>query len=244
MAGSKPEDKKPFDYFRQVEAAQKEEKSSVSNLVSSLRTDMVPASNTEPARESTLQLENLRVIIGIFLGVIVVGLILFLSRGPGRPILEENLAILANKAATPTPTASPTPVPATKTPILPTQTPSASPTDRPTKTPVVAFMASPTARTPTLTPTVPECRDALSITLADVGQTLCVRGVVLETISNPTDFMVVFSYERGFFYWVSYDLLSPDIKPNNCYQIHGTIHQIGNSPMLVFDFKNLPEVCP
>jgi hypothetical protein len=244
MAGSKQEDKKPFDYFRQVKAAQKQDESSVSNLVTTLRTDMVPASNAEPARESVLQFDYLRVIIGILLGVVIIGLLLFLSLGPGRPILEKNLAILASKADTPTLTASPTPLPPTATPILPTKTPYASPTNRPTKTPVVAFMASPTVMTPTLTPTVPECRDALSITLADVGQTLCVRGIVLETITNPTDFMVIFSYERGFFYWVSYDILSPDIKPNNCYQIDGTIHQIGNSPMLVFDFKNLPEACP
>jgi hypothetical protein len=249
MAKLKPEGTRPSNYFSDVKAAQDQEKPNVSSLISSLRTDMVPSSNTEPAKESVIKHENLKALVGIVLGLIILAFILLMLIGPGRPILEHNLALLANKAATPTLTASsthipPTQIPPTQTPFPPTSIPSPSPTIQPTKTPLIMNAATPTRITPTMTPTQPECRDVLSITLDDVGKSLCTRGVVLETIANPTDFMVIFSYERGAFYWVTYDLVWSSAEVKNCYQIRGTIDRIGNSPMLVFDYQNLPEVCP
>jgi hypothetical protein len=80
--------------------------------------------------------------------------------------------------------------------------------------------------------------------LADVGQTLCVQGTVIKTKANPTDFMVVFSNEKGAFYWVTYDLIWSQGELDTCYRIKGTIGKIANSPVLVFGYSNLPELCP
>ncbi len=250
MDKPKPEKNKPFDYLNEVQAAQKQENPNVSNLVTTLRTDMVPASNVQPAKESPLQRDNLRVAVGILLGLVIVVMILFSLVGPGRPILEQNLALLAHKFATPTltftATISPSPLPPTQTPVIPTKTPepSATPTRQPTKTPVVNFYISPTAVIHTPTSTIPACREATSITIADVGQTICVKGIVIDTIINPTDFMVIFSNKRGAFYWVSYDMVWSKAEINACYQITGKIEQIGTSPMLVFNYGNMPEACP
>ena len=73
---------------------------------------------------------------------------------------------------------------------------------------------------------------------------MCIEGIIIETVANPTDFMVIFSHERNAFYWVSYDLVWSKAELDTCYQVKGTIDRIGNSPVLVFGYKNLPEVCP
>jgi hypothetical protein len=239
------EESKPIDYFHEVKATQKQEKSSVSNLVTTLRSDMIPASEEEPARKSIFERENLRIAVGILLGLVIIGWILYTIAGPGRPILERNLANLVHKVITPTQNLTTSPLPATNTRPQPSNTPNSSPTIRPTKTPVVAFVASPTPLPATTTPTSsPSCRDVLSITLADVGQTICVQGVVIQTVTYPTYFMVVFSNKAGAFYWVSYDLVWSQAKLNTCYQVHGIVKRIGNSPVLLFNLSNLPEACP
>lgn len=239
-----PEDSKSIKYFSEVKAAQKKEKVSVSSLVTSLREDMVPASDAEPAKEPIFQRDRLKIAVGILLGAVIIGLLLFISVGPGRPILERGLAGLAHLDAAATQSMTPTLVVPTNTLIPSTHTPLPSPTIQPTRTPVVAFAASPTHVHPTTTPTTPACREATSITLDDVGKSLCVEGVVLEIIPHTTDVMVTFSYERGAFYWVSYDLAWSEGKAGKCYRVDGTIKRIGNSPMLVFDYKNIPEACP
>ena len=245
---SSTEAQKPSEYFNEVKAAQKQEKAPVSNLASTLRTDMVPSSKVQPARESVVQHENVRVAVGILLGLLIVGFILFLGIGPGRPILENGLANLVEREITPTHTLIATIVPATKTrvptstqtPLPPT--PSSTPTTRPTNTQVLVEYPSPRPDTPS--PTEPSCREALSISLSDVGQTLCVKGTVIETINHPSGFMVVFSTEPGSFYWVSYDWAWTKAKVNTCYQITGEIYQMGQNPILLFDYHHQPEVCP
>jgi hypothetical protein len=94
------------------------------------------------------------------------------------------------------------------------------------------------------TPTSNACRDVLSITLDDVGQTLCVQGTVTELISNPNNFMVVFSFQPGAFYWVTYDMVWSKAEVNKCYQVTGEILKINKNPVLVFDYRNIPEECP
>jgi len=239
------EESKPIDYFSEVKATQKQEKPSIGNLVTNLRSDMLPASEEEPARKSIFERENLKVAVGILLGLVIIGWILFTIAGPGRPVLERNLANLVHKVITPTQTLTPSPLPTTKTPPQPSKTPYSSPTIRRTNTPVIEIVASTAQFLATTTPTSPSgCRDALSITLADVGQTLCVQGVVIETATNPTYFMVIFGNKRGAFYLVSYDLVWLEADLDTCYQVHGTIERIGNSPVLLFNLRNLPEVCP
>jgi hypothetical protein len=241
------EEPKPSEYFREVKAAQKQEKPPVSNLVTALRTDMVPSSKVQPARESVVKHENIKVAVGILLGLVIVGLILFLGIGPGRPTLENGLASLADREFTPTSTFTTTTEPATKTSTpTSTQTPqsptsSPFPTLRPTNTQVLVVQSTATPIAPSATE--PGCRDALSITLADVGQTLCVKGTVIETINDPSGFMVIFSTEPGSFYWVSYDWAWTKAKKNTCYQITGEIYQMGLNPILLFGYHNQPEVC-
>jgi hypothetical protein len=67
---------------------------------------------------------------------------------------------------------------------------------------------------------------------------------VIETIANPTNFMVIFNTEKGSFYWVTYDLVWSQAELDTCYQTTGTIDKIANSPILVFGYSNLPEPCP
>ncbi len=257
MARPKPEVSRPFDYLREVKAAQKQDKPGFINPETALRSDMVPASNAQPGRESILPRDKLRAAVGIMLGLVIVIFILFIVIGPGRPILENNLASLAHQT-TPDHSSTPALNPPTTTPPQPTKIYSPSPTIYPTNTHAVNIIASPaqirssptqilptlTKISLTLTPTEQGCRDVLSITLANVGQTLCVKGMVIETITNPTDFMVIFSNKLGAFYWVTYDLVWSKAELDTCYQITGKIDRIGNSPILVFNYGNLPEACP
>lgn len=237
-------DKKPLDYYKALKAAQKQDKPN-NDLVSALRSDLIPASRAEPAEESIFKREYLKIALGILLGIIIIGLSWYALAGSGRPILEQKLISLAHKEITSTPLVDPSPMPVTNTPPQPSSTTTPSPTSQPTSTPAKKILISPTLK-PTLVPPTPvsSCRDALTITLADVGQTLCVQGIVIETITKPNNFMVVFSHQRGAFYWVSYDLDWSKAELKTCYQVQGKIEQIGISPMLIFNYNNLPEECP
>jgi hypothetical protein len=243
------EEEKNSEYFRQVKAAQGQEKTTVTKIVTSLRTDMVPASDVQPAKESVIRHEYIKAAVGILLGIVVVGIVLYLGIGPGRPILEQSLESLVGREITPTFTASLTQIPPThtqspptKTPSPPTMTSSPSPTHRPTNTQVIVIRSSPTPITPT--PTTPGCKDVLSISLSDVGKALCVKGIVIETINHPSGFIVIFSTDPGSFYWISYDWNWTKAKLNTCYQITGEIYKMGNTPILLFGYHNQPEVCP
>jgi hypothetical protein len=239
------EESKPFDYFREVQAAKKQEKSVNENLVTALRSDLLSASEALPAKKSIFQRENLILAVGILLGLFIIVLIWYTIAGPGRPILEQNLVSLVHKRSSPSKQVTPTAILATNTPSQPTNTPYSSPTFRPTNTQIVEIATSPTPISVVVTPTpTSSCRDALTITLADVGKSMCVQGVVIETVTNPIYFMLIFSNARGAFYWVSYDNVWSEAELDTCYQIEGTINQIANSPMLVFGYSNLPKVCP
>lgn len=247
---SQPEDRRTSNYVKQVIEAQKKDKSAASNPEQVLRTDMVPSSKVEPGKENLWQQDYLRVAVGILFSLVVLALILVSVIGPGRPILEQSLAILARKEPTPTNTTTSTytvtaiTVPPTKTPLPPTSTPSPTRTAQPSRTPLVVIAASPTQVPLTPTVTKAACRDALTITLKELGRTLCVQGVVINTIDHPSGFMVIFSTQPGAFYWVSYDMKWTKAKLNTCYQITGKIEQIGSSPILIFDYGNIPEACP
>ncbi len=249
-------EKSQLGYFEQVKTAQKQEKPVTATPASTLRPDLIPSSNIQPAGEGVLPQHTLRSIVGILLGLVILAMILFTVIGPGRPLLEAGLDSLANQVITPTTTSSTTPVTPTRTPIkttapvsirppnTPTKTSQPSLAIRPTNTPLIQMIASRTPRPYTPTATIPDCREATSITLADVGQILCVQGTVLKTITNPGEFMVLFSFEHGSFYWVTYDLVWKQGLLNTCYQLRGEILRLGNNPVMVFDYRKIPEVCP
>ncbi len=252
----KSEGNQPRKYFEEVKAAQKQAKPEEIEFINKLRADMVPTSDVQPAAERLLKRGTLRSIVGILLGLVVIALILYLIAGPGRYSLQNSLASLAKITVTPTFTATLTPNPPTKTPTAPasptpTVATSLTPTVRVTRTPVIALVTAPTrgaptstSRWPTPSPTEVGCYDVLAISLADVGKTLCVQGKVIETIDSPNAFMVVFSNKPGAFYWVSYDMDWSKAKLKSCYQITGKIERLANSPVLVFNYHNIPEACP
>ena len=235
----------PFDYFRDDKAPKKPEQTSSDDLVNNLRSDLLVASEVEPAEKSIIQQVNPKLLVGIFIGIVILCLILYSLIGPGRSILERKLASLKRMETTSTKQITLTQITATDTPLKPSGTPTKIPTVRPTNTGIPEIIVSPTQIQATTTPTSGSgCRDALTITVADVGQTLCVHGKIIETVTKPTYFMVIFNTAKGSFYWVTYDLVWSQAKLDTCYQTNGTINQIGISPMLVFSYNNLPEPCP
>ncbi len=239
------EDSKPIEYLKEVDAAKQQEKINAENLIKSLRSDMHLTSDASPEKKKFFQRLNLKLIFGILLTLFILVLTWFMLSGPGRPILERDLALIVNAKATATQTPEPSPV-ATST-SLPhsSSTPSPRPTNRPTKTATARPTLSPTIQPSKSTPTSGSaCRDVLTISLADVGQTLCVQGIVIETVERPNAFMVVFSDLPGSFYWVSYDMVWSQAELNTCYKTIGTIEQLANSPILKFGYSNIPEICP
>ncbi len=236
--------RKPTDYQKEVEAAKKGENLDSDELIGSMRSSMVVSSSTTPAKKGFDVRLNFNLIVGIWSSLIILVLLWFVLAGPGRPILEKGLATLLHGKATPTQIAIVATATPTRTP-QPTYTPFVRRTANPTRTSVVASVISPTPPPATLAPTDSSgCRDVSTISLADVGETLCVQGKVLETVEKPTYFMVVFNSAPGSFYWVTYDLVWTQGKVGACYRTTGKIEQIGNSPMLKFNYANLPEVCP
>jgi hypothetical protein len=239
------DERDPFDYFNDDKVPKKSEQSSSSDLVNNLRSELPASSEVEPAEDTILQQVNIKLIVGIIIGIVILCLILFLLMGPGRSLLERRLVSLKRAAPTYTLQVKVTPIPSTKTPDKPTHTITKAPTTRPTNTATFEAVVTSTQIPASVTPTSDsDCRDALTITLADVGQTLCVQGTIIETITNPTNFMVIFSTEKGSFYWVTYDLVWSQAELDTCYRTTGTIDQIANSPVLLFGYYNLPELCP
>ncbi len=241
-----PDENKPFDYFKKIEPAKKLENPPADNLVSSMRSDILVTSDVAPTEKNLLEKIDLKVVVGILITLFILALGWFLLAGPGRPMLENGLAALVQREATPTMEAMPSPMPVTSTPVMPTNTALPSPTLRPSSTPTPRqSVASSTPSEPMALPTdVSACRDALSITLADVGQTMCVKGVIIETVERPNAFMVIFNTQPGSFYWVSYDMVWSQAKIDTCYQVTGKVEQLASSPILIFNYDNIPEVCP
>ena len=237
----------PFDYLKDEKAPKEPETPASDDMVTNLRSDLIAASEVEPARKNILQQLNPKLLIGIFIGLLIIAIIMYLLIGPGRAILENKLITLKRNEPTYTQQIKPTAISVTDTPVKPSSTPTKKPTVHPTNTAIAVVISSPTQipATETLTPTTESgCRDALSITVADVGQTLCVQGTVIETVTNPSNFMVIFSKEKGSFYWLTYDLVWSQAELDTCYQTTGKIDQIANSPVLIFGYSNLPEICP
>lgn len=251
------ENNQPFDYFAEEKATKKQETDSAEQMINTLRSDMVVLSETVPTEDNFIQRINFKLVLGIFLAVIILGVLLFLIFGRGRPKLENSLEGLVDRRETPTQTLNQASILATGRPTQAINAPDRSVTTIPTKTQSMIILATPTKDfskvSPTIQPsaTVPikatlvsGCREASSITLKDVGQSFCVQGVVKEIIVNPTNTLVTFSTAKGSFYWVTYDVTWSEGEVNQCYQLEGTIEQIASSPIMIFYFSNLPEDCP
>ncbi len=192
-------------------------------------------------------------LIGIGALILLLALVWLVFFGPGRPALESALARLADAAPTATFTPKPTtPEPAAVVSITPTATsPRLTATRRPvTPTPTSAPIGAAGGPTETSTiapsPTIDSsgCVEATTITSANVGQTLCVRGEVLYIQPLTTGFIVVFSDAQSAFYWITYDVVWTQDKTGQCLQTTGEILQLRDTPVLVFNYGNMPQPCP
>lgn len=209
-----------------------------------LRAEIMPASEVSPDRHSIggyLGHLNLRHVAIVIVVLIIIGVSMICAIGPGKPILENNLQKLKDRYIQPTSTSTPT-----VTSVV-VETPQIILTS--TSTPTEVITAIPPTETPTYTPVVTGtedsgCVDAVEVTLDDVGSILCIRGTITGLEEREVGFIIYFSDERGIFYLVTYDLVWDDAEPGDCIQITGEIQQLGNTPVMVFGWNNLPEICP
>jgi hypothetical protein len=149
-------------------------------------------------------------------------------------VLGVAVGSVVNKPDKPAAQAATTHVAETKTlavtPPTPTDTPTVTPT--PTATPVP----------PTATP-LPPCRPASAVTLADVGQQVCVYGEVTAVSSDGVAQYIRFG--GAAFQVLTYEL-NADIPhpPGNCFQVEAYVIKLGSRPsIIVRDPPAPPAVC-
>jgi hypothetical protein len=221
-------------------------------LGSSLRTELL----SEPSRGSLLSsrlswLFNPRAWIVLVVLLAIIGCGWLFYAGPGRPTLENVLYSLAQSKPEPTSTPLPTSTmpPATSTLIL-----TSTPTVRPTSTTTATSEAPretetlPPDESPSPVPTqqgqVSGCTPAEAITLADLGEELCVTGKVVRTEKQANSFLIVMVDEPATFYFVSYDRVWESLKPGACVMATGLIRQLLSSPVMIVGYSNELEDCP
>ena len=168
------------------------------------------------------------------LALITYGLAYFLRSESGQTGENFNPSLILAQR-TPTQTSSaPTDI------LSPTATiPTPSPTVLPTPT-----MSEPTPTEEPTTVAAPACLDALSITAADAGQTVCITGVVYRAETNNGVFMITFSKDWGNFYLLSYNREWKEAQAGVCIQVTGEIEMLGTIPVIAFGYQNELSLCP
>jgi hypothetical protein len=198
-------------------------------------------------REPEVKTQSVKSLIIRILGVCIVLGVIFGLSFMAIKLRSNNKAILANKA-TASPTAS-TPIitsftSPTPTPLIPTST-EPIPTAALTFTPVKTMTEIPTlTATPTNLPVIetPNCIEALSVTIDDVGKVLCVFGTIIRNYTQGDAWYIVFSDERGKFYMVAY-APRDDANVGTCVQIKKRIQRLGPSPVIVLDTNDKLSPC-
>jgi hypothetical protein len=133
----------------------------------------------------------------------------------------------------------------TQTRPAPTDLPSPTAT-RPRPSPTALQTPTISEPTPTEEPTAvaaPACLDALSITAADAGQTVCITGVVYRAEKNNGVFMITFSKDWGNFYLLSYNREWKEAQAGVCIQVTGEIEMLGTIPVIAFGYQNELSLC-
>ncbi len=89
------------------------------------------------------------------------------------------------------------------------------------------------------------CRDALNVSAADIGTTLCVRGRVRVGYGRRGNYYIKFSSEPGAFFIMGYDwdYEYGGVNPGDCVMIDGAIEKLSGVPVMIIEEKQL-ALCP
>ncbi|MGE5225028.1 MAG: hypothetical protein ACM3PY_21545 [Omnitrophica WOR_2 bacterium] len=200
---------------------------------------------------------RLRSTIPYLAGLTLLVIVFILLVGPLAPFAQRALSALSFNPA-PTfvpPTAIITDMPASTKTVLFTETSSPAPVatataaNTPTSVPSSTWTQSPipiklTATQAAPTPTRTGCTPVDAITLNDVGKTMCVTGDIVRAYQQSGAAYIVFNDQRGTFYMVSYDIDWGVLLPEGCVQGSGEIKRLGNSPIMILNFRDQISACP
>ena len=75
------DERDPFDYFYDEKVPNKPEQSSSGDIVNNLRSELQASSEVEPADDTILQQVNLKLIVGIIIGIVILCLICIFADG-------------------------------------------------------------------------------------------------------------------------------------------------------------------
>ena len=122
-----------------------------------------------------------------------------------------------------------------RTPLPPTPTRRASPTVR---------APPPSISSQILVGPASTCTAAVSVSLNDVGTTVCVQGIVRNAWRDDSQhaFFITFSDHEDAFYMLSYDW-TWEIRRGDCVRAAGEIDRLANSPVIVLGSQDL-QYCP
>lgn len=161
-------------------------------------------------------------LIVIFLGAVIGGIV-YLLRGPARPLISSLLTPAPTPSRTPSPAPTETIVAATLPPLTDEQTPAPDATSQ---------VQSPD-----------ECLNWDTITVQDEGSHLCVYGVVRRWFSAENiPFFAIFSEEVGTFAFVDYNTTYSSVRPGVCIQDTGYI-EISPAGRPYMDLRGEFEIC-
>jgi hypothetical protein len=85
------------------------------------------------------------------------------------------------------------------------------------------------------TPRAARCLEPQDVSLANVGQSVCVQGTVLSAYRDAKQnvFFITFSKDVGRFYMLTYGGYYPTVKPGLCVRAEGKVERLGPSPVIV-----------
>jgi hypothetical protein len=85
------------------------------------------------------------------------------------------------------------------------------------------------------TPRAARCMEPQDLSLANVGQSVCVQGTVLSAYrdAKQSAFFITFSKDVGSFYMLTYGGYYPTVKPGSCVRAEGKVERLGPSPVIV-----------
>ena len=91
-------------------------------------------------------------------------------------------------------------------------------------------------------PEVADCTPSESVTLDDVGKTMCVTGKVIQTIERTTAFSILVGTRSDSFFFVSYER-TYNLNKGTCIFAEGEIVQLGKNPIMLVGYLAPLELC-